>query len=143
MSINLGLFCCADSNLYDLSRPWKLPDGRLAATDGRIIVVCEASLYSGSRNDSGKHPTGVENLVEYTGEWSKWPAAVPVKWLKDDGRCALNLGNHWYDQLYLGRLKAALNSRTVRWAETEGRLVFDFAGGRASLMPLVDEVPSL
>lgn len=49
---DLTKFCDSESSRYKLSRPWKIEDGRIVATDGRVLVCVDSDRYDGELIDT-------------------------------------------------------------------------------------------
>lgn len=75
-TVDLYPFCLHEPSRYSLEKPWRLPDGRVAATDARILVVLDDG--SGFDEPAGKVPDVVKALKHF-GEAAEWLPYPEIK----------------------------------------------------------------
>lgn len=147
MNLDLAKFCDDEASRYDLGLPWKLSDGRIAATDGRILIVVSDSLYCGPRHDEGRHPKeeSLAFCLAYDGEFSEFPKFYRAAF--EDGRWAVAFADHWFRMSYVNKfIRWNGGLFKMRWGvkkhEGGACLIVDFDLGRISLMEVdLEEQP--
>lgn len=158
-------FCDKELHRYDLTRPWELPDGRLAASDGRALVVCQSEVFLGSVASKAAKVPNIKALLADHGAargWKRVPELPPCKTCNclgvvfppgpecDDGPpapeqcsdpgCAIETFGRRLARAYVNCFTVLPN---CRWAiaprgKAEDHVFFEFTGGIGILNRLGD-----
>ncbi len=137
---------------FSLHTAWRLPDGRIAATDGHIAVIVEADVSTSgtiSIDENAKRPREILNIMEGHGrirEWQPLPEypqcedcggagyTIDEGESKDCGKCDVTFGSDVVKRPLANKL---VNLPDCEWATTskDDMIPFRFTGGIGLVAP--------